>query len=242
MTLTAAFKRAPCACILAGSFIVLFAIQLLFGVNMLTPNTADLIDWGANIFPLTMGEQPWRLISSAFLHIGLMHLLFNTWAMYVFGSVAEPILGSKRFLAVFLLSATGGGLLNNFLTWYNLQNLKTFTVAAGASGGIMGLGAALLVIALFKISLHGMILNARALLIIMAINLIYGFFVPGIDNAGHIGGALTGAAIALAFVAGKRCAKPWLSNTVMCCIALLFIGGYYLLHQQVLFLLGLHNL
>ena len=68
----------------------------------------------------------------------------------------------------------------------------------------MGIGAALLIAALFKISVNGMMLNLKSLIFIMGINLVYGFAVPGIDNAGHIGGAITGLVIALAFAIGYR--------------------------------------
>jgi len=68
----------------------------------------------------------------------------------------------------------------------------------------MGIGVALLIAALFKISVNGMVLNLKSLIFIMGINLVYGFAVPGIDNAGHIGGALTGLVIALAFAIGYR--------------------------------------
>jgi len=68
----------------------------------------------------------------------------------------------------------------------------------------MGIGAALLIAALFKISVNGMVLNLKSLIIIMGINLVYGFAVPGIDNAGHIGGAITGLVIALAFAIAYR--------------------------------------
>ena len=68
----------------------------------------------------------------------------------------------------------------------------------------MGIGAALLIAALFKISVNGMVLNLKSLIFIMGINLVYGFAVPGIDNAGHIGGAITGLVIALAFAIGYR--------------------------------------
>ena len=68
----------------------------------------------------------------------------------------------------------------------------------------MGIGAALLIAALFKISVNGMVLNLKSLVFIMGINLVYGFAVPGIDNAGHIGGAITGLVIALAFAIGYR--------------------------------------
>ena len=160
-----------------------------------------------------MGYEPWRLVSSAFLHIGFMHLLFNGFAMYFFGQVSEPMFGHGKFLAIFLLSAVGGNLLNNFVTWQGIINdAGSWGLSAGASGGIMGLGAALLIAALFKISVDGLVLNLRSLIMIMGINLVYGFAVPGIDNAGHIGGAITGAIIALAFAIAYRKHHPAISS------------------------------
>ncbi len=113
--------------------------------------------------------------------------------------------GSAKFLALFLLAAIGGNLLNNHITWQGiLDGTGQPGLSAGASGGIMGIGAALLIAALFKISVNGMVLNLKSLIIIMGINLVYGFAVPGIDNAGHIGGAVTGLVIALAFAIAYR--------------------------------------
>ena len=180
-------------------------MQVLTGVDANNPSTQALLNWGANALPLTMVDDPWRLVSSAFLHIGLMHLLFNGFAMYFFGQVAEPMFGSAKFLALFLLSAIGGNLLNNYVTWQSiLDGTGQPGLSAGASGGIMGIGAALLIAALFKISVNGMVLNLRSLIFIMGINLVYGFAVPGIDNAGHIGGAITGLVIAFGFALAYR--------------------------------------
>ena len=198
MTIKQLFKTAPVTTLLLISFIGLYIMQILSGVDANNPTTEGLLHWGANALPYTMGNQPWRLISSAFLHIGLMHLLFNGFAMYFFGQIAEPMFGSAKFLLLFLLAAIGGNLLNNHITWQGiLDGTGQPGLSAGASGGIMGIGAALLVAALFKISVNGMILNLKSLVFIMGINLVYGFAVPGIDNAGHIGGAITGAIIAL---------------------------------------------
>ena len=205
MTIQQLLKTAPVTTLLLVSFIGLFIMQVLTGVDANNPSTEALIKWGANALPFTMDNEPWRLVSSAFLHIGLMHLLFNGFAMYFFGQIAEPMFGSAKFLALFLLAAIGGNLLNNYVTWQGIvDGTGQAGLSAGASGGIMGIGAALLIAALFKISVNGMVLNLKSLIFIMGINLVYGFAVPGIDNAGHIGGAITGLIIALAFAIAYR--------------------------------------
>ncbi|MDX2373925.1 rhomboid family intramembrane serine protease [Psychrobacter sp. PP-21] len=205
MTILQLLKTAPITTLLLASFIGLFVLQIVTGVDANNPSTEALLTWGANALPFTMSDEPWRLVSSAFLHIGLMHLLFNSFAMYFFGQIAEPMFGSAKFLALFLLAAIGGNLLNNYVTWQGIiDGTGQPGISAGASGGIMGIGAALLIAALFKISVNGMVLNLKSLVFIMGINLVYGFAVPGIDNAGHIGGAITGLVIALAFAIGYR--------------------------------------
>ena len=205
MTIQQLLKTAPVTTLLLACFIGLFVMQIVTGVDANNPSTEALVKWGANALPLTMMDDPWRLASSAFLHIGLMHLLFNGFAMYFFGQIAEPMFGSAKFLALFLLAAVGGNLLNSYMTWQSiLDGTGQPGLSAGASGGIMGIGAALLIAALFKISVNGMVLNLKSLIFIMGINLVYGFAVPGIDNAGHIGGAITGLVIALAFAIGYR--------------------------------------
>ncbi|WP_367110959.1 rhomboid family intramembrane serine protease [uncultured Psychrobacter sp.] len=205
MTIQQLLKTAPVTALLLTSFIGLYIVQFLTGVDPNNPSTEALLLWGANALPYTMGDEPWRLVSSGFLHIGLMHLLFNGFAMYFFGQVAEPMFGSAKFLALFLLAVIGGNLLNSYITWQSiLDGTGQPGLSAGASGGIMGIGAALLIAALFKISVNGMVLNLKSLILIMGINLVYGFAVPGIDNAGHIGGAITGLIIALGFAIAYR--------------------------------------
>lgn len=198
MSISQLFKTAPVTTLLLVSFIGLFVIQIVTGVDANNPSTQALLHWGANALPFTMGDEPWRLVSSGFLHIGLMHLLFNSFAMYFFGQIAEPLLGSFKFLVLFLLAVVGGNVLNTQVTWQAIiDGSGQPGLSAGASGGIMGIGAALLVAAFFKMSVNGLMLNLKSLLLIMGINLVYGFAVPGIDNAGHIGGAITGLLIAL---------------------------------------------
>ena len=222
MTIKQLFTTAPVTTLLLISFIGLFILQLLTGVDANNPTTEQLLNWGANALPYTMGDEPWRLLSSGFLHIGLMHLLFNSFAMYFFGQIAEPMFGSTKFLALFLLAVVGGNVLNNQVTWQALIDGSAQPgLSAGASGGIMGIGAALLIAALFKMSVNGMILNLKSLVFIMGINLVYGFAVPGIDNAGHIGGAITGLIIALpiAFAYRQQLAAKQANITNMASLA-----------------------
>lgn len=162
MTIQQLLKTAPVTTLLLASFIGLFIMQVLTGVDANSPSTEALVKWGANALPFTMGDEPWRLVSSAFLHIGLMHLLFNGFAMYFFGKIAEPMFGSAKFLILFLLAAIGGNLLNNYVTWQKiLDGAGQSGLSAGASGGIMGIGAALLIAALFKMSVNGLMLNLK---------------------------------------------------------------------------------
>jgi rhomboid protease GluP len=133
-----------------------------------------------------------------------MHLLFNMFALYYFGQVAERMFGAVNFLALFLLSGVGGNLLNNFLGLHSVMAGEPPIISAGASGGIMGIGMALLVTALTKTSFNNFALNFRSLLIVMVINLGYGFLVGGIDNASHVGGAIIGGLLGMVYVMQYR--------------------------------------
>jgi len=219
-----ALQHYPITLALVVMCVGVFALQLLFGVNPTNPTNQSLIAWGANFLPFSLGEAPWRLVTSLFLHIGFMHLLFNMFALYYFGQVAERMFGAVNFLALFLLSGVGGNLLNNFLGLHSVMAGEPPIISAGASGGIMGIGMALLVAALTKTSFNNFALNFRSLLIVMAINLGYGFLVGGIDNASHVGGAIIGGLLGMVYVmqyrvirqqqlfAHKASSTPWPPN------------------------------
>lgn len=199
-----ALQHYPITLALVVMCVGVFALQLFFGVNPTNPTNQALIAWGANFLPFSLGEAPWRLVTSLFLHIGFMHLLFNMFALYYFGQVAERMFGAVNFLALFLLSGVGGNLLNNYLGLHSVMAGEPPIISAGASGGIMGIGMALLVTALTKTSFNNFALNFRSLLIVMVINLGYGFLVGGIDNASHVGGAIIGGLLGMMYVMQYR--------------------------------------
>jgi len=137
--------------------------------------------------PAVAGGDFYRLASSAFLHYGLRHLLFNMWALYVLGPPLERHLGRQRFSALYGLSALGGSVVV-----YLFSPLNAAT--AGASGAIFGLFGATLVAS------RRLNLDVRWLVGLIVLNLVITFTIPGISWQGHMGGLVTGALVAAAFV------------------------------------------
>ncbi|GAA0457801.1 rhomboid family intramembrane serine protease [Alkalibacillus silvisoli] len=154
----------------------------LIELNGSSTDTFHLIDWGAKFNPAIKDGEWWRILSSMFLHIGGLHLFMNMLALYFLGEVAEKIYGTKRFLFIYLLAGIFGGLAS-FAT--------NDAVAAGASGAIFGLFGALLFFGLNYRELFFKTMGT-SLLIIVGINIVFGFTVPQIDNGAHLGGLIGG--------------------------------------------------
>lgn len=195
MTLKALFKSTPVTVFLITLCVLVAVIQAMLGVNIENPSTQDIIKFGANFLPLTF-QEPYRLVSAGFVHIGFIHLLFNMFALFGFGRICEAIIGRWWFLMVFLSAVVAGNLASLVSAWHGYQTTGNFAVSAGASGGIMGIGTVLLILALSKHP-KSIYLNQKNLIIVMSINLLLGFVIPFIDNAAHLGGAFCGLVFAL---------------------------------------------
>jgi membrane associated rhomboid family serine protease len=140
--------------------------------------------------PVGVADGEWyRLLTSAFLHQQIWHIALNMFALWILGSALEPVLGRWRFTALYLLSALGG----------SAASLTTSDVVSfGASGAVFGLMGALFVV------LRRFGRDVSAVLVILAINVVLGFVVPGIDWRAHLGGLVTGAVLAYAFAHAPR--------------------------------------
>jgi membrane associated rhomboid family serine protease len=154
------------------------------GMGGLLGGATPVNDRGALVPVLIADGQYYRLVTSMFLHYGLVHLLMNMWALWVLGRLLEGALGSLRFLALYLLAGFGGS-----IAVYLFANPKGATV--GASGAIFGLFAALFVV------LRRLGRDTSSVVPILVINLFITLTVPNISIGGHLGGLVTGAVVAL---------------------------------------------
>lgn len=215
----------------------LFAFQAFTGTDLSQPSTQDAIRWGADYAPLTYLEEPMRLLSSMFFHFGLIHLMLNMWALYIFGSVAEQLYGRTYYIGLYVLAGLMGSLFSGYMTIqdsYNLiqggvQNTALFpSVSAGASGAVMGLGGALTILSLFPVlAQQRFILDKKTLLMVMGLNLAMGFMISGINNAAHIGGMVMGALFSVIWYLGQKYRKARLFNSIAFILALTMCYALY---------------
>ena len=178
--------------------LLLFLVMALFGVHIIEPNTDSLISWGANFKPLTLGGQYWRLISNVFIHIGILHLVVNMYALLYIGLLLEPFIGRKNFIVSYIVTGLAASVAS--LWWYDS------VISAGASGAIFGLYG--VYIALITTNLLEKEFKMKALssmLFFVAYNLLYGLK-GGVDNAAHIGGLISG--LVLGYSLYPSIAKP----------------------------------
>ena len=171
--------------------ILIFILMILSGVNFFQPDGESLLKWGANFKPSTLEGQYWRLITNCFLHIGIIHLLMNMYALVYIGLLLEPQIGSFKFSLAYIISGITASITS--VCWHDI------TISAGASGAIFGLYGvflALLTTSLIEKTARKALLTSIVLFV--GYNLMYGMK-GGIDNAAHLGGLLGGIIIGFSF-------------------------------------------
>ena len=175
-------------CLIAVS-VAVWVIMVASGISAIDPSGTDLLPWGADFGPQTLGGQYWRVITAAFLHFGILHLAMNMWCLWVLGRLTEKLVGRFATFAIYLITAVGASILS--LSWDPMR------VSAGASGAIFGLTGVLIPILYYgklnlaqesKRRLLGYVVKFAGL------NLLYGLKAH-IDNMAHLGGLVTGLAI-----------------------------------------------
>ncbi|MCJ8006831.1 rhomboid family intramembrane serine protease [Lederbergia wuyishanensis] len=201
-------------------FFIVFQIVifLMIEFNGGTTNLETLIKYGAKFNPLILRGEWWRFITPIFIHIGIFHLAMNTLALYYLGTTVEKMFGQLRFLWIYLFSGVMGTIASFVFTP---------AISAGASGAIFGCFGALLYLGFTNSQVFFRSIGMNVIIVII-INLIFGFTVQGIDNAGHIGGLIGGfLATGVANFPNKRNKKTqtlFLLSTFIIVSGLLYIG------------------
>ena len=192
--------------ILVNLNLVVFIVMLFAGVSWISPVAEELVKWGANSREFTLAGQGWRLLTACFLHAGIIHLLFNMYALVYIGLLLEPHLGTVRFLIAYLLAGIGGSLAS---LWWN-----DYMVAVGASGAIFGLYGVFLALllskALDKNIQRAFLTSTLVFVSYMVLNALKKE--TNIDNAAHFGGFLTGIVFGFAIIPSLKRPKNQVLN------------------------------
>lgn len=158
---------------------------LMYIIGSGSQDVITLLNFGASEkLKIVIDGEIWRLLTSTFLHIGLLHLLFNNYALYVVGQQIENFFGKAGFLTIYLGSAIISGLMSLVFIDYGV-------VSAGASGAIFGILGSLLYFGYYHRVYLGNVIKSQIIPLII-LNLIIGFSIPGINNVAHIGGLISG--------------------------------------------------
>ena len=187
---------------------------LIFLYGLFFDKNSMLINNFALYAPYVRGGDYYRLISSAFLHVSLFHLLVNMYSLYIIGSQIENFFGKTKYIVIYLFSAIMGSLFSM---------LFTRGVSIGASGAIFGLLGAMLYFGYFYRIYLGNTITSQILPVIL-INLLIGFSSSSIDNFAHIGGLVGGIIITMALgVKDKADKNSRLKGIIFTTVIFLFL-------------------
>src|SRR5690349_14288998 len=202
---------------------LVFAIMVLRGVSAFLPTPQQAIAFGADFGPLVFGGQWWRLVTSMFVHFGIIHIGLNMWCLWNLGRGAEILLSRFSYLLAYFACGIFGGIASVY--WHPLA------AGAGASGAIFGMAGVLVTFVYLKKTPAHLQINKKMLSSLgtfIFYNLVIGASIPGISNAAHVGGLVMGAVVgALLPAAGasESSRRTRLSFVVAFCAASSFASG-----------------
>lgn len=175
--------------------VVVFILMVINGAGIFSvDDTSVHIKWGSNVTSLTLSGEWWRLLTCTFIHFGILHLAMNSYALYMAGVFLEPMLGKVKYTIAYLSTGVFSSIAS---LWWHKDGVNS----AGASGAIFGLYGiflALLLTNLIPKKIRTAMLPAIGVYVLYS--LVWGMK-AGADNAGHIGGLLSGMLIGFIFYA-----------------------------------------
>ena len=186
-SLTTLAKMIPVTSMIIGANVLVFVGMTLSGVSPVSPQISDLVKWGANTGLQTLASQPWRMWTSNYVHIGIVHIALNMWCLWSLGVLAERIFDRWTYFLTYTFCGIAGSLAS--------LGLHPNRFGAGASGAIFGMAGALIsALYLGHLPVHPSALKStlKSLISFAAYNLFFGAVVPAIDNSAHMGGLVCG--------------------------------------------------
>lgn len=168
--------------------VLVFLVMVASGVSLTSPTPQSVLNWGGDFAPLTIGaHQYWRLLTSCFLHFGIIHIGMNMYVLYLIGPFIETVFGRVRYLLIYFIAGLAGSIVS---VWIHPQ-----AVGAGASGAIFGLyGAVFGFLLIRRRTLNPVatrsIMKSAGLFVLY--NVLYGSVSGTTDLSAHLGGLIAG--------------------------------------------------
>jgi rhomboid protease GluP len=213
-------RRSTVTYVIFGVNIFIF---LLMGLAGGSRNELMLLGFGVKSNVLIDQGEIWRFVTPIFLHIGPLHIFFNSYAIWIIGPQVEKLYGGARFTIIYILTGIAG-VAGSY--WYHPE-----AISAGASGAIFGLFGVLLVFGFkYRSTIPPMFQRAvgKGVLPVIVINLVIGWRIPQIDNSAHVAGLVSGALLA-AIIPFKKpgSSTPQLFKILQMILAVVVLLSFY---------------
>jgi membrane associated rhomboid family serine protease len=187
------------------------------------PGSSWLINHGLLYAPfIRYSHDYWRLLTSGFLHLDILHVASNMYVLYWVGRLLEPAIGRSRFIAIYFTGLLAGS--------FGILIVSPLNATAGASGAIFGLMGA----AFTEAHRRGVDQVRNQLVILIVVNLVITLSVPGISIGAHIGGLIGGGLATLGFQQGDRLRSPAVGYGVCLALAVVSVVGAIILADHTL--------
>jgi len=181
---------------LIAANVLVFLAMVASGISFTQPTPLDVFNWGGDFGPATLGaHQYWRLLTSCFLHFGIIHIGFNMYVLYQIGPFIQMAFGRARYLVIYFLAGLGGSIVS---VW-----MHPMSVGAGASGAIFGLyGAVFGFLLINRRTLNPAVTKsiAKSAGIFVLYNIVYGTISRTTDLSAHFGGLVTGFLVGMLLI------------------------------------------
>lgn len=198
--------------ILIALNVVIYLVEVVLSGFSVDISGMVLYDMGAMYVPAIQSVTDlYRFVTPMFLHIDLMHLVFNMAALYSVGVMLEQVLGKKNFVLLYFIA----GITGNVVSYVTDIVTGSFAISAGASTSIFGLFIAVALLGLLSKNNRAWFSQySKGMLSIIALNILYSLAMPSVSLSGHLGGAL-GGLIGMYIVPSKNLRVPTIVRIVV---------------------------